>query len=245
MLLAPSDRARAVRRRTESGRRRTVIGRALLRLLAGGILGIEPREVATGTSPQGAPRAGGPAGRRAGEGGAESLAVSVAHTAGLVVVAGSSSARRVGVDVERLDRRTRPEAIARRHFLPSEAAELTTLPRVRRRAAFLRAWTLKEAWGKAAGVAVPAALSRIGFSIRELGDLLPPPSPSASIYPHSARWPGDGPTDRGWHFWTTASGTHTLGVAALFGAGAEAGKTSVRIRSGEARLRCPDLAVRT
>ena len=201
-FLGPADFARADRRSGESGRRRTLLGRALLRILAGELLGISPREVVTGASPRGAPQAGVPGMR---------LAVSVAHTAGLVAVAAGDAATRVGVDVERLDRRTRPAAIARRYFTPEEAAALPRLPGALRASAFLRAWTLKEAWGKAAGHAVPAALSRIGFPMTALAAAPP------SITEHSARWPQSGSEpERRWVFWTTTvGGTHALGVAAF------------------------------
>lgn len=176
--------------------------------------------MSTGTSPGGAPQACGAETR---------LAVSVAHTAGLVVVAASRAAARIGVDVEWLDRRSRPEAIARRHFTPEEGAALSALPESRRRAAFLRAWTLKEAWGKAAGVGVPAALSRIGFPIGRLA------AASPAVTRHSARGPGARESGEPWGFWTLAAGgTHTLGLAVI-----PAGRSTwVRVRSAEDRLRC-------
>ena len=235
-ILGPADRERAALRRTESGRRRTVLGRALLRLLASELLGVRPSEVTTGQSPGGAPQASG-AGAR--------LAVSVAHTAGLVVAAASRAAARVGVDVERLDRRTRPEAIARRHFTTEEAEELSWLPAPRRPAAFLRAWTLKEAWGKAAGIAVPAALARIGFPIADLAAASGLSSVRASHGPAAGQSAADGPAaalfETGWLFWTAEAGAHALGIAAL----PSAGRVGVRIRSGEADLRCRLPALRT
>lgn len=219
-LLGAADHRRASLRRHPEARRRTRIGRGLVRLSAADLLGIAPEEVVTGASPAGAPyaRAPGLPESRPGSPGASaprSVAVSVTHTRGLVAAAASADAARIGVDVERLDRRTRPEAIARRHFLPPETRTLLALPEPTRPAAFLRAWTLKEAWGKAAGVAVPGALSRIAF------DLSCPPSPSseatASEHHPLATEPLPDPGSRPhWRFWTTTRLSFTLAVAACF-----------------------------
>lgn len=236
-LLGPADHERAAARRHPEARRRTRIGRGLLHLLAGDLLGLPPESVLTGASPGGAPYARAPYARApatpplevSGEPpGPASLpatlpeapqppsavAVSVTHTRGLVAVAASLHADRLGIDVERLDRNTRPEAIARRHFLDTEVRALLALPQSDRRAAFLRAWTLKESWGKAAGVAVPTALTRIAF------DLAPPRFPTASAAPehhplsvhapHSLRRPFR------WRYWTTTHTGFTLAVTAAY-----------------------------
>ncbi len=207
-LLGPADRARAARRRHPVGRRRTVISRGLLRVLAGELLGVEPSDVWTGTSPGGAPQAG----EAEPEGGRppRRLGISIAHTVSTVVVAASFSERRLGVDVELLDRRTRPEALARRYYAPGEAEELEALPAPRRPAAFLRAWTLKEAWGKAAGVGVPRALPLVGFSMGELaGSRALTARRLHFVDPAAASRAGDG-----WRFWTVAAGTASFGVVA-------------------------------
>ena len=190
------------------GRRRTLLSRALLRVLAGEVLGVPPRSVWTGTSHYGAPQAGRPGAERPADRG---LVVSVAHTVGMVAVAASRSAARLGVDVERLDRRTRPVALARRYYAPGEADELEVLPSIRRAGAFLRAWTLKEAWGKAAGVGVPRALPLVGFSMGGLSEGRP-------LTERRLRWLDPWAAERlpgAWRLWTVAVEGHTLGVAAL------------------------------
>ncbi len=167
------------------------------------MLGIPPGEVVTGTSREGAPRARGPRG---------ALAVSVTHTTGLVAVAASPGAKLVGVDVERLDRKSRPLAISERHFTRDEAAALRRLPPTLRSEAFLRAWTLKEAWGKAVGFGVPAALPRVGFEAAALAAAGPGVTGRRACWP-----PGSGAAaEAGWTFWTAGVGSgHTLGIAAL------------------------------
>ena len=162
-----------------------------------------PSRVWTGTSRYGAPRAG--------RGGKDSgrLAVSLTHTNGAVIAAASPDAARVGVDVERLDRTVRAEALARRYFAPAEADALESLPPGCRRGAFLRTWTLKEAWGKATGMGVQRALPLISFPVEDLarrtdaaalrrGSIAPAPA---------ARFPGP------WRFWTATVGIQSLGLA--------------------------------
>ena len=228
-LLGAADHRRASLRRHPEARRRTRIGRGLVRLLAADLLGIAAAEVVTGAGPAGAPYARAPAlpeSRRAESrpreaSGIGAVAVSVTHTRGLVAAAASVEASRLGVDVERLDRRTRPEAIARRHFLPPEVLTLLALPEPARPAAFLRAWTLKEAWGKAAGVAVPGALSRIGF---DLGTRFAPSeeAPSEHTPTEMARTPGS-PAGSRWRFWTMHLAPFTLAAAGSFPEPAPAG----------------------
>lgn len=235
-LLGPADHHRASARRNPEARRRTRIGRGLLRLLAGDLLDLPPESVLTGAGPGGAPYArapGAPQVEVSGEppGGAGSpgpaslpatpsearlppraVAVSVTHTRGLVAAAASLHAARLGIDVERLDRNTRPEAIARRHFLEAEVQALLALPSSERRTAFLRAWTLKESWGKAAGVAIPTALTRIAFDLDPsrfpTGPAAPEHCPLSVSAPHSL------PPASRWRFWTTTHTDFTLAVTA-------------------------------
>ncbi len=162
-----------------------------------------PEEVWTGTSRHRAPLAG--------RGGKDSghLAVSLTHTNGAVIAAASPHAARVGVDVERLDRNVRAEALARRYFAPAEADALGFLPPGRRRGAFLRTWTLKEAWGKATGIGVQRALPLISFAVEDLargGDAAAPRRGSIARAP-AARFPGP------WRFWTATVGIWSLGLA--------------------------------
>ncbi len=212
-LLGPADRDRAAKKRHPVGRRRTVISRALLRLLAASILGTEAERVWTGTSRYGAPLAG----RRAADDSLRGspLAVSLTHTKGAVIAAASPDAARLGVDVERLDRRVRAEALARRYFAPDEAASLLALPQASRSESFLRAWTLKEAWGKATGMGVSRALPLLSFVPDELARSTGAIEPrEGRIATESVRrFPGR------WRFWTATVGIHSIGLAAV-GSGA-------------------------
>ena len=70
----------------------------------------------------------------------------------------------VGVDVEHEGRIVAALDLARRFFTPREAAELSSLPPEQQRTAFLRLWTLKEAFLKALGVGLAKSLDGFSFS---------------------------------------------------------------------------------
>lgn len=62
--------------------------------------------------------------------------------------------REVGVDLERLPRRTRSERITRRRFAAQEFEPILGTEEPERNRRFLQCWTRKEAWGKAIGVGI-------------------------------------------------------------------------------------------
>ena len=81
--------------------------------------------------------------------GAERLCFSLSHTGGVALIAVAHGA--IGVDVERVRHVPRAAAIARRVLHPDTVALLETLPRPEFAAAFLDAWTQREAHVKAVG----------------------------------------------------------------------------------------------
>lgn len=86
-------------------------------------------------------------------------AISFAHSDRLAVCA-LSHKRRIGVDIEPLDRRiARAEDIAARYFSKGERALLADA--TDRDLAFLRIWTQKEALGKALGTGLNADAERL------------------------------------------------------------------------------------
>src|SRR5471030_2189312 len=89
-LLDEEERARMERMRLGIARHEFVVGRAMLRVLAGAEAACGPREVTIGVGEFGKPRVDG-------------LEFSVAHSHGLVVLALSREAA-VGVDLEWLER---------------------------------------------------------------------------------------------------------------------------------------------
>ena len=89
------------------------------------------------------------------------LPFNVAHTDGLVMCGiGNRSHDLVGIDVEKLDRRTDP-GLANRYFSDPEIRFLENYPsETERPTMFLRIWTLKEAFIKAIGTGLANALGR-------------------------------------------------------------------------------------
>jgi 4'-phosphopantetheinyl transferase len=96
------------------------------------------------------------------------LRFNVSHSASLVAMA-VTRAGLVGVDVERLDERAAPLALATRYFTPGEARQLASFPATDQQQHFYRLWTLKEAWLKATGRGVAEGLAGISFEFDAAG----------------------------------------------------------------------------
>lgn len=88
----------------------------------------------------------------------------IAHTDGLVLCGiGQVQHQMLGVDVERLERRTDPE-LAKRYFSAPEIDYLRSFQdAARRKLAFLKIWTLKEAFIKAIGTGLHTPLADFAF----------------------------------------------------------------------------------
>lgn len=76
---------------------------------------------------------------------------------------------RIGVDLERADRRMPALRLARRYFAGSEFDALSALPEHVRERAFLHAWTAKEAACKATGSGLRDRLNAWEFEIDPVG----------------------------------------------------------------------------
>ena len=106
-----------------------------------------------------------------------------------------AGAPRVGVDLERLDRRPPVQALARRWFSAAEAAALGALDEAAAARAFMRLWTAKEASCKATGTGIFGWLDRWRFGLDEgrpqpLG--IPAEAGAAACWWHARvePWPG-------------------------------------------------------
>lgn len=88
----------------------------------------------------------------------------VAHTDGLVICGiGNDRHQMLGIDVERLNRRTDP-GLADRYFSEPEVRYLNSVGCDQmRRQAFLRIWTLKESFIKAIGTGLQTPLADFAF----------------------------------------------------------------------------------
>ena len=109
-LLNENERARMERMRLGIARHEFVVGRAMLRILAGAATACGPREVTIGVSEHGKPRV-------------EGVEFSVAHSHGLVALALCREAA-VGVDVEWMAREIEALEIAQSTFAPGEVKRI-------------------------------------------------------------------------------------------------------------------------
>jgi 4'-phosphopantetheinyl transferase len=145
--LSADERDRAARFRLAPDRERYVVARGLLRELLAQHLGVAPRDPTFAYNRWGKPSLSPPS----------PLELNVAHTRGLIGLA-FTLGRKVGIDVERLDRTVNAQKLADRFFTPAEAAALRRLDERDRPAAFLRSWTRKEAFVKAHGEGLSRSL---------------------------------------------------------------------------------------
>jgi 4'-phosphopantetheinyl transferase len=177
-ILAPGERERAARYRSRTAYERFVAGRGAARVILGGLCGVTPDAVRfrlecgrCGSTEHGkaylvSPNAG--------------LEFNVSHSSGFVLVAVAHGTP-VGVDIERARPGIDVDALGRRVLTEFEWEAFERVPRAERPAVFLRAWTRKEAYGKARGTGM-SGLARI-----DVTPLAPGP-----VIPHVLDDPGEG-----------------------------------------------------
>jgi 4'-phosphopantetheinyl transferase len=138
----------AAARATGPPRHRYVVAHGALREVLGAALGRDPAAIRFDRRCRhcGDPAHGKPAVVDAGE-----CSFSLSHSGGLAVVAIAIGRGEVGVDVEMRRDRRHLDRLAARVFATEPLAEWHALPAAARLDAFLRAWTIKEAFGKATG----------------------------------------------------------------------------------------------
>ncbi len=128
------------------------------------------------------------------------LRFNVSHTAKLVTMA-VTRAGLVGADVECLEARAAPLALASRYFTAGEARELASCTAAEQQRHFYRLWTLKEAWLKATGSGVADGLAGISFDFDAAGNV------------ERIAMPDDDPSR--WQFWQGQIGEqHLVAIAA-------------------------------
>lgn len=154
--LSRAEQERAARLRFERHRRRFQASHVFVRGVLGRYLGCPPAAVGLGESERGKPELAA---------GGRGLRFNLSHSsdvAVLVVAAG----REVGSDVEALAGRPRPlDALGPRVLSPAELAEFAATDAADRQAAFLRAWTRKEAVLKASGTGIDRDLTTVEVGI--------------------------------------------------------------------------------
>ena len=142
-LLSAEERTRLERLRQREDQERFLVGRGLLRTLAGAHLGIPPEHVKLNHGPLGKPFVISPDQ-------ALTLHFNVSHSGKLVLLA-FHPVHEVGVDVEQVRPGHDYEAVARRTFPAGEYHDWIALPPEKRLTGFFRAWTRHEAGLKALG----------------------------------------------------------------------------------------------
>jgi 4'-phosphopantetheinyl transferase len=156
-LLAPDEQERAARYRIDEVRREYIVGRAALRILLAGYLGIQPRTVALAYEERGRPVL-------ALSQCANGLCFNLSN-ARVLALAAFTQGRQIGIDLESNKRRVELKDVAARFFAPAERAALFDLPVDRQRQAFFNCWTRKEAYLKARGMGLSRPLDRFEVSL--------------------------------------------------------------------------------
>ncbi len=166
--LSVDEISRAARFLRPEDRERFIVARGTLRAILGAYLGARPELVRFVYGLQGKPALA--------PGLDPTLCFNIAHSGDLALF-GIARVRRIGVDVERVRAEIDYEAIARRFFTTDESAALRAVPAEDRLHAFYTMWTGKEAYAKALGDGLAAALRgvRVLAEPGQAATLLPAP----------------------------------------------------------------------
>jgi 4'-phosphopantetheinyl transferase len=150
--LSQDEKDRASRFHFSRDRERFVLARGTLRKLIGGYLKLPPEEVRFRYGPQGKPALdmNSP------------LHFNLSHSQNMALFAFALE-RRIGIDIERIQRDFNAADIAARYFSDAERLELRSLPPELHAEAFFLCWTRKEAFLKACGTGLNTPLN--GFSV--------------------------------------------------------------------------------
>ncbi len=152
-LLSPDEGARADRFRFARDRRRFVVARAALRRLLGAALGQAPGRVVLLAGPEGKPELAG-----------HPVHFNLSHSGDLAAIALCRDAE-LGVDIEQIRPLDDLDGLIATTCSPREAAALAALAPFRRREAFFRVWTRKEAYLKALGTGLAVPLDSVSVTV--------------------------------------------------------------------------------
>jgi 4'-phosphopantetheinyl transferase len=170
MSLSAEEQARAARFGTDLLRRRWIAGRAVLRSLLAQILETDPASVRLRRGVRGRPQLDDES----------AVDFNVSHTGDTALIAIATGIRdgtRIGIDIEREDRRVNTDGLARKFLTLREQAEIAPLTSDIRRQRFLRLWTCKEAMSKATGDALSAPFRYIDVTLDAGPHLVAGPAP--------------------------------------------------------------------
>jgi 4'-phosphopantetheinyl transferase len=193
-LLTDDERGRADRFVFERDRDRFTVARAFLREVLARHLGIPADRVRFSVQPAGKPLVEG-----------ARLRFNLSHSGDLALLAVTLD-REIGVDLEALRPLRDAGLLAERHFAPGEIATLGSLPAAARDAAFLRCWTLKEAYVKGVGGGLSIPLDAFEVDYEPVRD-----EPALRVL--------DPPGDTAWTLRTLDPGPGYVGALAVQGSG--------------------------
>jgi len=154
-LLGEDERQRAERFRFPIDRRRFVMARATLREILGRYLQTAPEQLEFEYGEYGKPRLARPH---------TSVRFNASRSGERALIACTQD-HEIGVDIESLSRELEIDDLSRRFFTASESQKLATFPADRRKEAFLRCWTCKEAFIKAVGKGFSLGLDKFNVSL--------------------------------------------------------------------------------
>ena len=149
-FLSEDERSRANNFKREHLKQRFVAARGNLREILAKYLACKPYEILFSYGDRGKPYVDG-------------VYFNLAHSQDLAIYAISGD-REVGIDLEYIDLKCDVDAIAKNYFLPSEQKLIKGLSDRAKYLAFFRAWTLKEAYGKATGQGIANILDSLDVS---------------------------------------------------------------------------------
>lgn len=152
-FLSADERSRAERFKREYIKHNFIAARGNLREILAMNLGCEPKEIQFSYSDRGKPYIQNFKG----------IYFNLSHSHNLAIYVLSSD-REVGIDLEYINPKCDVDNIAERYFLPSEQKIISSLSAQDKYLAFYRAWTLKEAYGKATGQGITNILDRVDVS---------------------------------------------------------------------------------
>jgi 4'-phosphopantetheinyl transferase len=158
-LLSDDERERYRRFVFIADRLRYLVAHVLVRTTLSRYADVPPQAWTFSQNEYGRPEIAGPAH-------APRCRFSLTHKRGLTAIAVTAVAA-IGVDAERIVTREYNSDIAQRFFAPSEAVALKALPPAQQPRVFYDYWTLKEAYLKAIGVGMSAALQSFAFTLSD------------------------------------------------------------------------------
>jgi len=150
-FLSEDERSRANNFKREHLKQRFVAARGNLREILAKYLACKPYEILFSYGDRGKPYVDG-------------VYFNLAHSQDLAIYVISGD-REVGIDLEYIDLKCDVDAIAKNYFLPSEQKLIKGLSDRAKYLAFFRAWTLKEAYGKATGQGIANILDSLDVSV--------------------------------------------------------------------------------